>query len=133
MTRTVIFSDSTAGYPKLKKAKEQAHQNLPPITNQQRKRLATLDGYAAYRMCDYLLANQGARTDEISPAIAIRNPPDTAMKMRAQINSFGLDIDCQLMKTKNRYGKDIRIGVWFLTVIDFAKWFGTKAANDESA
>lgn len=132
MSRIVKFIDSPDGFPKLQQAKAQAHQNLPPITNAQRKRLATLDGYAAYRMCDYLLANQGARTDEISPAIAIRNPPDVAMTMRAQLNSFGLNIDCELMKTKNRYGKNIRIGVWFLTVIDFAKWFGTKAANDGS-
>ena len=133
MSRIVNFIDTPAGFPKLQQAKEQAHQNLPPITNEQRKRLSRLSGYAAYRMVDYLLSNQGARTDAISPAIAIRNPPDTAMKMRAQLNSFGLDIDCSLMKTKNRYGKDIRIGVWFLTVIDFAKWFGKKAANDESA
>ena len=133
MSQIIKFTDSPAGLASLQKAKEQAHKSLPPITNEQRKRLSRLNGYAAYRMVDYLLSNQGARTDAISPAIAVRNPPDTAMKMRAQLNSFGLNIDCDLMKTKNRYGKGIRIGVWFISVIDFAKWFGTKAINDERA
>ena len=133
MTRITTFNDCPKGWDKLQAAKEQAHTKLPPLTDLQRQKLSRISGYAAYRLVNFLIANQGTRTDKVSPAIAIQNVPDVAMKMRPQLLRLGLDVECLMLKTKNRYGNDVAIGTWWLRVIDFTKWFGTKAANDESA
>ena len=130
MSKTIKYHDCKLGLPKLNLAKKTAHSGIPSVTKDQHSRLSRLNGYAAYRMVDYLINNQGARTDAISRDVAIRNPPDVVMKARPQLNRLGLDITCEMMATQNRYGKATVIGTWWLRVVDHAAWFGTVAAND---
>lgn len=101
---------------------------LKPFTAEQDRRIASTS-FCAYRLVNYISKNQGARTDHISRDIAIGNVSDAAIRANPLLRELGLEIQCKVVKSVNRYNEYTIIGRWFLVVVDCDRWHG-EACND---
>jgi len=129
MNKLTVFRSTPDGLVQLNSARTAAISQIPPLTNTQIMRLTQRTGYPCFRLVTYLQRNQGQRTDAVSRDIAIANVSDVVMKERQGLHSMGLDIECKMLSAVNRYNVPIRIGTWWLSVIDPVKWHG-ESAND---
>ena len=130
MSKADRYTDTPIGRKILKADIKKAQVIVPALTPRQRTRVANIRSYSVNRLVNFLAHNQGARTDTISRSIAIGNVSDVALKSRRELHALGLDIECLMMATENRYKTRISIGTWWLRVIDSGAWFEHKAAND---
>ena len=59
--------------------------------------------------------NHGCSTRHFVASCYILNPQDNVMRLRR----MGLDVDCELLKLKNKYGRPIKYGVY--KIVDVSK------------
>jgi hypothetical protein len=128
--RLTVFHRTPEGLAKLDSERQQARSLVPQLTNLQIQRLTLSTGYACFRLVTYLQNNQGAATASVSRDIAIANVSDVAQKEHHNLARMGLNIECKMLDTVNRYGAKIRVGTWWIKVTDHGKYFGIQAAND---
>jgi hypothetical protein len=103
------------------------NEALPPLTPIQDAALVDSQiTFACYRGIKFLWANQGSRTDVISPQCAIGNLSDTFIGFEKRntclLDKIGLRVVCERQKDMNRYGMKTVIGIWWLTIADQAMW-----------
>ena len=108
---------------------------LPPLQVDQLERLENNLPQNGVRLIQFLFDDhQGARTDAIRSACSIGNVSDCAIRQRENLKALGLSLRCQEVRSLNKYGQKTVIGLWWLSIIDPAKWgsfhAAPEAAND---